>query len=82
MADTAPVRAIVCPHWRAGATTRLARLTPTEALHSLLSDAFDFAAGGQAVFDILTALVSDVPVYRLGYGDLHDAVRVVTDLLD
>ena len=82
VADAAPVRAVVCPHWRAGATTRLARLTPTEALHSLLSDAFDFATGGQAVFDILTALVSDVPVYRLGYGDLDDAVRVVTGLLD
>ena len=41
-----------------------------------------FAAGGQQVFDILTALVSDVPVYRLGYGDLDDAVRVVTELFD
>lgn len=82
VADTAPVRAVVCPHWRAGAATRLARVTPTEALHSLLSDAFDFAAGGQAVFDILTALVSEVPVYRLGYGDLDDAVRVVNNLFN
>lgn len=82
VAARAPVHAVVCPHWRAGATTRLARLTPTEALHSLLGDAFDFTAGGQPVFDILTALVSGVPVYRLGYGDLDDAVRVVTELFD
>ena len=36
----------------------------------------------QAYHDILTGLVSEVPVYRLGYGDLDDAVRVVTDLFD
>lgn len=82
VAEAAPVEAIVCPHWRAGATTRVARVSATEALHSLLSDAFDFTAGGQGVFDILTDLVSRVPVYRLGYGDLDDAVRVVTELLD
>lgn len=81
VADAAPVRAIVCPHWRAGATTRVAQLSPTEAMHSLLGDTFDFTAGGQAVFDILSGLVSEVPVYRLGYGSLDDAVRVVDDLL-
>ena len=56
-------------------------LSPTEALHSLRSDAFDFTAGGQAVFEILTDLVSTVPVYRLGYGRLDEAVRAVDELL-
>ena len=81
IAAAAPVGAIVCPHWRAGATTRVAQLSPTEALHSLLSDTFDFAAGGQPVFEILTDLVSRVPVYRLGYGRLDEAVRAVDELL-
>lgn len=79
--EPTPVHAVVCPHWRAGASTRVARLTPTEALHTLLSDAFDFGSGGQPVFETLTKLVSEVPVYRVGYGDLDDAIAAVTDLV-
>ncbi len=80
-ADNRLVRVIVCPHWRAGAATRLHRLDPVEALHELLGQAFDFTTGGQPVFDRLVGLVGTVPVYRLGYGDLDDAVGVITALL-
>ncbi|MEO0494910.1 MAG: PqqD family peptide modification chaperone [Actinomycetota bacterium] len=80
-AGAAEVTAIVCPHWRAGATTRLARVSGTEALHTLLGQAFDFTAGGADVFAVLVALTNDVPVYRLGYGDLDDAVAVIDEVL-
>lgn len=78
----AEVAAIVCPHWRAGATTRLARVSGTEALHTLLGEAFDFRAGGGAVFAALADLANRVPVYRLGYGDLDEAVATIGRVLD
>jgi hypothetical protein len=80
-APSATVAAIVCPHWRAGAATCVSPVAPTEALHLLLGEAFDFAAGGQAVFDRLVRLVQDVPVYRIGYSDLDEAVVAVGEIL-
>jgi len=80
--DPAPVVGIVCPKWRPGAETRLCRVPPAEALQLLLGEAFDFAAGGQAVFDILGHLVRDIPVYRLGYGRLNEAVATVRQILE
>lgn len=79
--EEGPVRVVICPHWRAGAATRLHRVDPIEALHELLGLAFDFTGGGQPVFDRLVRLVTTVPVYRLGYSDLDEAVGVVTALL-
>ncbi len=77
-----PVRVIVCPHWRAGSVTRVSRCPSTEALHLLIGEAFDFSAGGQSVFARLGRLVDTVPVYRLGYSDLSEAVEAVGALLD
>ena len=71
------VAAIVCPHWRAGSSTRLARVRGTEALHTLLGEVFDARVGGGAVFSTLARVVERVPVYRLGYGDLDEAVAVI-----
>jgi len=72
---------VVCPNWRPGAETRLCRVAPVDAMQLLLGEAFDFADGGQAVFDILGRLVREVPVYRLGYGRLDEAVETVTEIL-
>jgi len=79
--EPGPVRVIVCPHWRAGSATRVSRCAATEALHLLIGEAFDFTAGGQAVFDRLGRLVDTVPVYRLGYSNLSEAVEAVSALL-
>lgn len=76
-----PVRVVVCPSWRAGASTRVHRCSPADAMQLLLGEAFDFSEGGQIVFDRLAALVEDVPVYRLGYSDLREAVEQVRGLL-
>ncbi len=76
-----PVRVIVCPHWRAGSATRVSRCPSTEALHLLIGEAFDFSTGGQAVFARLGRLVDAVPVYRLGYSNLSEAVDAVGALL-
>ena len=48
----APVGAVVCPHWRAGASTRVTPVAPSEALHLLLDETFDFASAGQLLFEI------------------------------
>ncbi|MEM7141885.1 MAG: PqqD family peptide modification chaperone [Actinomycetota bacterium] len=81
VAAPTPVAAIVCPHWRAGASTRIAPIDPAEALHLLLGEAFDFSAGGQTVFDRLVRLVDEVPAFRLGYSDLDEAVHAVRTVL-
>ena len=81
VASPTPVAAIVCPSWRAGAATRVAQVSGTEAIHTLLGDAFDFRDGGEAVFDILIRLVGSVPVFRLRYGDLDDGVAAVDRIL-
>ena len=80
-AEAAPVRAVVCPHWRAGSATRLHRLSSLEALHLLLGETFEFSQGGQPLFERLVRLVATVPVYRLGYSDLDEACGVVEQLL-
>lgn len=77
----APVAAVICPHWRAGASTRVSPVEPLEALHVLLGDAFDFSAGGQRVFERLVGLVSTVPVVKLSYGETSSAVAAVRDIL-
>ena len=69
------------PALGAGATTRLARVSGTEALHTLLGESFDFRAGGGRVFSTLADLANRVPVYRLGYGDLDEAVATIDELL-
>lgn len=78
---SAPIAAVVCPHWRAGASTRVSRVPPSEALHLLLGETFDFALSGQQLFERLVRLVDRVPVYRLGFGDLHEAVVAVRRIL-
>ncbi len=79
---TGEVTVIVCPHWRAGSTTRVSRCPPTEALHLLIGEVFDFSQGGQMIFERLSELVDNVPVYRLGYSDMNEAVSAVRALLD
>lgn len=77
----ATVRLVVCPQWRAGTPTRVHRVPAREALPLLLGQAFDFGAQPEVVFPRLARLAEEVPVYRLGYGDLVGAVAAVRDLL-
>ena len=79
--DSVPVAAVVCPQWRAGASTRVSAIEPAEALHLLLGDAFDFSSGGQPVFARLVELVATVPVLRLSYGETEGAVAAVREVL-
>jgi hypothetical protein len=81
VAGPVPVAAVVCPQWRAGATTRVGEVDVVEALHLLLGDAFDFAAGGQPVFERLVEVVSSVPVLRVTYGETADAIDAVRSVL-
>ncbi len=76
------VVAVVCPKWRPGAETRLCRVAPADAMQILLGESFDFAESDRGVFDILGRLVNRVPVFRLGYSDLGEAVEVVARLVD
>ena len=82
VAPPTEVTAIVFPTWRADTGTLLARCPPDTALPRLVGDAFDFAPGGQPVFDVLCDLVDRLPAWSLTYSDLDDAVAVIRDLVD
>lgn len=77
----APVVAVICPQWRAGAATRISPVEPLEALHLLLGDTFDFAVGGQSVFARLARLVETVPVVKLSYGETVEAIAAVRSIV-
>lgn len=81
VAGPTPVAAVICPHWRAGAATRVSSIEPVEALQLLLGDAFDFSEGGQGVFARLVELVESVPVVKLAYGDTASAIAAVRETL-
>jgi hypothetical protein len=78
----APVAAVICPRWRAGAATRVSPVEPVEALHLLLGDTFEFSRGGPGVFGCLVELVQSVPVVKLSYGETAAAVDAVREILE
>ncbi|MFQ5557043.1 MAG: PqqD family peptide modification chaperone [Acidimicrobiales bacterium] len=81
VADPTPLRAVVFPRWSPGSPTRITGCDHLDCLSRLLGESFDFAAGGQVVFDILTGIVDAVPCYRLVYSELSEAVEIVGRLM-
>lgn len=72
---------LVQPHFVAGATTRLERVTDVEALRLLLDHTFPFDALGARGFHALVTVAQQAPVYRLEYGDFDAACEVVLQLV-
>lgn len=76
----APAHIVVSPRWSEGSATSVTALRPIEALHELLSHAFDFSRGGAHVFQILAQLANDVSMYQLSYSDLPEATAAIDRL--
>jgi len=60
----------------------VSRVAPVEALHLLLGNAFDFVKGAGPIFERLVRLAEAVPIYRMGYSRLDEAVACVTALIE
>jgi hypothetical protein len=72
---------IVVPRYDAGAPTRLAPLSATEAFVALAVNAVNFKAHGTAGTDALGALVARCECVALTMSDLGEACRLVGDLV-
>lgn len=72
---------IIAPRYVAGASTRLERITESDALRLLLDHTFPFEPLGARGFHALVAVVQQAPVYRLDFGDHDAACEVVLQLV-
>jgi len=70
---------IVLPRWKAGVPTQLEQLTPDSAFPLLAFNSFNYATLGEPAFDAVVDLVRACPAYSLTYGDLDDAVELLTE---
>lgn len=77
-----PVRALVFPVYRAGADTRLGRLTPADALCRLTDAGTDMEGGlDERRVRELVDWIAGMDSYELHYSALEDAIAQVRELL-
>lgn len=67
----APVKALVFPQFKAGATTQVTLLTQAEAFMQLAQNAFNFNILGEAGFTTLAGLIETIPAYEIEYSDVE-----------
>ena len=82
LGEPAPLVALVCPRYSAGAEGELTQLSPAEALTTVAAQLPSLARDGAAVFNALADIVSRVPSYALSVDDLDTAETTLAALLD
>ena len=80
MHERARPRWIVFPTFEKGAATRLADRPRAESFVELAANAINYGVLGELGFNTLAEVVSQSSCFELAYGDLEDAVRVLTEL--
>lgn len=76
-----PLRAILIPERREGATASFYHIDRGEALSMLLRQSLTSFPTAELAFDHATAVVAGLPVARLVYSDLDEAAALVCDQL-
>jgi hypothetical protein len=82
VASPAPVRLIIAPTYRRGATTTLIPMSRSEAVVVMAEQAFNFRQHGALALATLAALVRSCQCYRMSVGDLDQACVLVLEALD
>jgi hypothetical protein len=82
VAGACRARWILFPSYQEGVKTRLQPLARAEALVELAKNTFRFRDQPRRALDLLSVVVREVECHRLSVGDLDDAVRVVSDLIE
>src|SRR5262249_17304833 len=82
VATTCRARWVVFPAYDEGAETRLEVVPRAEALVEMAKNTFRFRDHPRRALDVLSAIVRDVECHRLRVGNLDDAVRIVSELMD
>lgn len=80
--ESAPVRWLVFPEWRAGAILSLQEIPSAEGFMRLAANAFNYEMLGIAGFETVRDLVSASRCFRLTYSDLDEAVARLSALAD
>lgn len=81
VAKPAPVGFVVTPAYRAGAATRLERISRADTLMVLADSTFNFQDDPQRNLAVLQRLVAGADCFRLTVGDLESAVRLIDELV-
>jgi HprK-related kinase A len=71
---------IVIPRYRAGAATKLARLSKARGLMQMVDNAFNYSAHGRRGFELLAQFVDRCNCHELEYADLEEAAVACNDL--
>jgi hypothetical protein len=82
LGEPAPLVALVCPRYSAGAEGELTQLSPAEALTTVAAQLPSLAREGAAVFHALADIVTRIPSYALSVDDLDTAEATLAQLLD
>jgi hypothetical protein len=77
VAAEAPIDAVVVPTWAREGGTRLARITPGEALLALAQSSLNFGTHRQASLDCLAALVRKAETFSLRWSEPREAARAL-----
>lgn len=78
--QTATVRWLVFPQWRAGSALVLQPMPPAEAFAALATNAFNYEMVHEAGFAAVNSIVAGASCHRLVYSDLDEAVAALTAL--
>jgi HprK-related kinase A len=76
--EPAPPRVIVLPRYMAGATTSLEPLSKARALIHLTDQSFNYNYLGPRGYECAVEVVRQCDCYALDYGDLDDALAVLS----
>jgi len=80
MEEPARPRWIVFPVYEKGAATRLGIRPRAESFVELAANAVNYGVLGELGFNTLAEVVTRSSCFELAYGDLEDAVRVLTEM--
>ena len=78
----APIAWVVFPHYEAGSDTRLERLTVGETVVGLFENAVNIDRHKRRGLDRLVTIAKRAPGYRLVFGDLAEACRLIMQIAE
>jgi hypothetical protein len=82
LASPAPLVALVCPTYTAGAETALEPLSPAAALALVADQLPSLGRDGAEVFHALARVVERIPAYAMTVDDLDEATAELEHLID
>lgn len=77
MGNAGAVDQVILPKYFEGAEAAMVRLSPSAALVELLTNTLNLAHVGQRGLDALCDIAESVPVHRMTYGHLNEAIGML-----